>query len=219
MSYKPTADIMKILVFSDIHDDEIMLEKLKSYYKKNKFDYVFICGDITNHSVSFAEDVIVAFPNCFLVPGNNEPQAVMDFLKTKDNYIHEKRVELRDGLNVVGFGYSNITPFGTPNEYSESEIYERMSKLKIDNNTLLITHCPPYGYFDEVRGKRIGSSSIKRIVEEKQPLAILCGHVHEYEGVAKVGRTELIKVPAANNNKLCDLTIRNKNTYVEYITV
>ena len=65
----------------------------------------------------------------------------------------------------------------------------------------------------------IENGGIKRIVEEKQPLAILCGHVHEYEGAAKIGRTELIKVPAANNNKLCDLTIRNKNTYVEYITV
>ncbi len=210
---------MQILTFSDIHDDEIMLEKLRNHYTENKFDYVFICGDITNRSISFAEDVIKAFPDCYIVPGNNEPQAVMDLLKATKNYIHERRVELRDNLNAVGFGYSNITPFDTPNEYTESEIYERMSKLKIDNNTLLITHCPPYGYFDEVRGKNIGSISIKRIVEEKQPLAILSGHVHEYEGVSKIDKTQVLKIPAANSNKACSLTIKNKNTYVEYITV
>ena len=210
---------MRILAFSDIHDEEIALEKLKKFYDINKFDHVFISGDITNRSVSFAEDILDAFPNCYLVPGNNEPLAVMEFLKSKKNFIHEKRVELDDKLNLVGFGYSNITPFNTPNEYSEGEIYTRIGKLKIDENTILLIHCPPYGFFDEVRGKYIGSTSIKRIIEEKRPLAVLCGHVHEQQGTAMLGNTKIIKLPAALARKACEITITNKNTYVEYVTV
>ncbi len=210
---------MRILAFSDIHDEEIALEKLKKFYDSNEFDHVFISGDITNHSVSFAEDILEKFPNCYLVPGNNEPLAVMEFLKSKKNFIHEKRVELDDKLNLVGFGYSNITPFNTPNEYSEGEIYTRFGRLKIDEDTILLIHCPPYGFFDEVRGKHIGSTSIKQIIEEKRPLTVLCGHVHEHQGTTMLGNTKIIKLPAALARKACEITITNKNTYVEYVTV
>ncbi len=204
---------MRILVFSDLHDEEGALERLKKHYDNGRFDLVLSCGDTTNQSVSFAGDVLSSFPGCLLVPGNNEPPPVMDFIRQKEkNYIHEKRVEIGGGLNVVGFGYSNITPFNTNNEYEESEIYERMSRLKIDHNTILLLHCPPYGYFDVVRGKNIGSTSIKQIIEEKQPLAALFGHAHQHKGSDSMGKTKIIKIPAAVNYEFCELEIRQAVT-------
>jgi len=35
----------------------------------------------------------------------------------------------------------------------------------------------------------IGSRSIRRFVEEKKPLAVFCGHVHESSGIDLIGET------------------------------
>ena len=218
---------MRILAFSDLHDDDYALELLKKYYDKandtkeqgKQFDYVFITGDTTNFSINFVEDVLFSFPDCFIIPGNNEPQEVLDFFKAHKNYVHEKRVEINDNLNVVGFGYSNITPYNTLNELTEDEIYNSMTKLNIDKNTLLLTHCPPNGFYDLVRDKNIGSTSIKKIVEEKKPFAIFSGHVHEYAGVKKIGETTAVKIPAAKDYKACVVDITNKNLTVNFIAL
>ncbi|HLD60482.1 MAG TPA: metallophosphoesterase, partial [Candidatus Bilamarchaeaceae archaeon] len=86
---------MKILVFSDLHDDEeVTLEKIKEFYLSTKFDYVLIAGDTTSHSVSFVEEVVGLFSNCFIIPGNNEDAKVTEYLKNKEQYVHEKRVKI-----------------------------------------------------------------------------------------------------------------------------
>ena len=98
-----------------------------------------------------------------------------------------------------------MTPFNTPGELAEEEIYERIKDLPIDQKTILVCHCPPCGYFDSVRGEKTGSTSLLRIIHEKEPLVFLCGHIHELEGVARIGKTTVIKIPAAMNGKVAVL--------------
>src|SRR3990167_10623521 len=112
---------MRILAISDIHDEELILQKLKAYYENETFDYVFIAGDTTNKSLSFVEDTLSIFKNAFIIPGNNEPKEIIDKLYENKRFIHERRVDIGNGYNVIGFGYSNITPFGTAGELSEEE--------------------------------------------------------------------------------------------------
>ena len=210
---------MKILVFSDLHDDEeVTLEKIKEFYLSAKFDYVLIAGDTTSHSVSFVEEVVWLFSNCFIIPGNNEDSKVIEYLKGKEHYIHEKKVAV-GVYNIIGFGFSNKTPFSTPGELAEEEIYERIKDLPIDQKTILVCHCPPCGYFDSVRGKKTGSTSLLRIIHEKEPLVFLCGHIHELEGVARIGKTTIIKIPAAMNGKVAVVAIEDKDIKVDFVTV
>jgi hypothetical protein len=201
---------MKILAISDLHDEEIVLGKLKAYYSKEKFDYVFIAGDTSNRSLSFIEDTIESFSNVFFIQGNNEPKEIVEELYRKKGFVHSRRVEIEDGLNVAGFGYSTPTPFGTPGELSEAAFYAAMGKLNIDRNTLLLCHSPPKGMFDFVRGTHIGSESIKKIIEEKKPFATFCGHAHELDGVMKHGETTIVKIPAATRNKAMAVTVKDK---------
>ncbi|MEK6981788.1 MAG: metallophosphoesterase [Candidatus Micrarchaeota archaeon] len=217
---------IKLLILSDIHDEEIVLEKAKTICEKEKPDYIFIAGDTTNCSVSFVEDTLDMFKTfapTFIVPGNNEPENVLKFLESRKEYIHEKRIELADSLNIVGFGFSNITPYGTPGELSEEEIYERMSRLDIDQNTLLLCHCPPYGIFDQGAGssreKHIGSVAIRKIIEEKKPFLMFCGHAHEWFGTKKLGETTIVKVLAAKLGGAVILTITNKRINAEFIRI
>jgi hypothetical protein len=205
---------MKALVFSDIHEEEAALDSLAGMAPA--YDHVFICGDISQSNV-FAEAVIDRFPNSLIIPGNWDSKRVNDLLSGARQWLHERRIELGDGLNAVGFGFSNPTPFGTYGELGEEEILSRMSRLPIDRDTLLLLHCPPKGFFDKVGGRNVGSSSILKIISEKQPLAAFFGHIHEYNGVEMLGRTMLVKLPAAMDMRACSASINNKKITAEMI--
>ena len=43
-------------------------------------------------------------------------------------------------------------------------------------------------------GKRTGSVGIRRFVEERQPDLLICGHIHEDRGEAKIGSTKVVNV-------------------------
>nr|QNO54445.1 hypothetical protein IPKNHHKO_00022 [Methanosarcinales archaeon ANME-1 ERB7] len=208
---------MRILAFSDLHGDEYALQALQKV--SGQYDRVFICGDISSTNV-FAEAVLKAFPGAFIIPGNREDERLNSLILSQPGCVQERRVEIEDGLNVVGFGYSNHTPFGTYGELSEEEIYSRMSKLPIDGNTILMLHCPPKGHFDDVgKGFHAGSESVLRIIEDKKPFAAFFGHIHEHAGVDHISLTTLVKIPAANTMKACAVTITNKNINAVIITL
>lgn len=208
---------MRILAFSDLHDEEAALEKLRSVYVKTAFDAVFITGDTTNVSYSFLEETIGSFNKSpvFWIPGNNEPPNVLERAGKLKNYLHGKQTKLGT-FAVVGFGMSPPTPFMTPNELSEDEIYSSLAKLKIDSNTILLTHAPPLGCFDMTKKGNAGSSAIRRIVEEKQPFALFCGHIHEHQGVEKIGKTTVVKLPCARDGRCCVAELDDK---ISHITV
>ncbi len=206
-------EVMNLLVFSDLHDDEFALESILRLAPK--YDYAFGCGDLSR-STLFAEQLLL--PNLFLVPGNWDNEAVGLFLSNTRHWLHCKRIELGNGLNAVGFGYTCPTPYGTFGELDESEIYEQMNDLPIDHNSLLFMHCPPYGKLDLGR-KHLGSKSILRIIEEKKPFAAFFGHVHEVVGSEMFGSTKLVKLPPANEMAACSVSISNKNLNVEYISL
>ncbi len=204
-------ETLRIAAFSDFHGDEIALEKLK-HLLTNKYDYVLIAGDIENN-ISYAEELveIVGKYKTFFVPGNNDGEEIIRIFDRRGILIHNKRVELAFGLNLVGFGFSNPTPFNTIGELSEEEIYESLSNLKIDSNTILLTHCPPKGILDKTNaGLNIGSTSIRRILEEKSPLVNLFGHVHEVIGKEFFGRTLCINIPPAFSHSFCSLEIKKE---------
>ncbi len=208
---------MRILAFSDLHDDEAASERLAGLAPS--FDRVFMCGDLTQ-SASFADSLVGSMPNCLVIPGNWDSRAVNDCLREKPQWAHERRVELQGGLNAVGFGFSPPTPFGTFGEMREEEIYERLSRLKIDSNTLLMLHCPPKGHFDLVHlVRRIGSDSILKVIMEKEPLAALFGHVHEHAGTERLGATTLIKLPPANSMRACSITVKDKKITTQFINL
>jgi Icc-related predicted phosphoesterase len=205
---------MRILAFSDLHDEEAALESL--LHLAPDYDYLFGCGDFS-HSGSFASELL-ELPNCFYIPGNWDNAWVSKLLSGGPRSVHGRRVELSEGLNLAGSGYSIPGPFGTYGERSEDEILSSLSSLDMDSNTLLLLHCPPKGYFDEVRGgHHVGSVSILQAIKEKKPLAAFFGHVHEHSGVALLGPTTLVKLPPANEMRAASVTISDRKISTEFL--
>jgi Icc-related predicted phosphoesterase len=208
---------MRVLAFSDLHGEEAALASIRKLAAG--YDFVFGCGDFS-HSVSFVQEAVGSMPNSLVIPGNWDNARVSELLSSGPHSVHGKRVELDEGLNAVGFGYSNITPFGTYGERTEEEFRSALSGLPIDRNTLLLLHCPPKGYFDEVRGGfHAGSGSILEIILRKKPLAAFFGHVHEHSGTAMLGPTTLVKLPAASGMQACSAHIRGGKVSAEFISL
>ncbi len=71
---------------------------------------------------------------------------------------------------------------------------------------ILVCHQPPYGILDKVtskfalkhwRGKHAGSRVILDYIKRYQPRYVFCGHIHEGEGMKKVGKTEVYNLGVA----------------------
>jgi uncharacterized protein len=150
----------------------------------------------------------------YVIPGNDDPWSVDEVLAAGESVVAcDERVERIGPHEMASFGYSNRTPWQTPRELDEDEIYSRL-KLLVDqleepSRAILNVHVPPYessldtAYeVDEelryvMKGGRphevaTGSSALRQIIEETQPLLSLHGHIHESRGVTKIGRTVAI---------------------------
>ncbi len=171
---------MRILIATDIHGDERALRSLLS----RDFDYLVILGDLTNR---FREKHLFDLlpSNTLFIPGNNEPLT---------SGIHGRVVEIA-GVKFFTLGGSLPTPFNTPNEIPEEE-YKKIiaeNSAAIDSSTVILSHSPPYGALDLVGGIHIGIKALRELIILKKPLAVFCGHVHEYSGhMAFINRTPVI---------------------------
>jgi Icc-related predicted phosphoesterase len=187
------GDWVRLLIFSDIHGDTRALERLMDL----EADYYFAAGDMMTWGRG-ADRVGPMLArrgeNLYLIPGNHESeQQSADLCKTYGlHHLHGGVMEV-GGFTVAALGYSSPTPFNTPGEYSESEMWDLLTPFLGLKELILICHCPPFGTeLDQVRaGVHAGSKSVKRFIETSQPRYFFCGHIHEAEGVSiDIGATQ-----------------------------
>jgi uncharacterized protein len=188
---------MKLLIFSDIHNDIRALQKLMD----TEADYYFAAGDM----ITWARGMDKIGPvlaqradRMYVIPGNHESEG--DIAEASTRYglhdFHGRSMEI-GGYHVAGLGYSNPTPFDTPGEYSEQEIAAELAAFADLKPLVLICHAPPLDTaLDQVRaGLHAGSKSVREFIDAHQPRYFFCGHIHEAEGVTiRIGETEATNV-------------------------
>lgn len=78
---------------------------------------------------------------------------------------------------------------------------------KFNKVDILLHHQPPYGVLDKVtnphapkhwQGLHAGSKVILDYIKRKQPTYAFCGHIHEGEGQAKIGKTLVYNLGVAS---------------------
>jgi len=191
---------LRLLAVSDIHENLTHLPALKP--ELQAADWVLLLGDLTQfgHRPA-ATRVLDAFraenPHIMAVPGNLDHPDVADYLVAEEVSLH-RRWRIIGDLGLAGLGASNHTPFGTPFELSEDDIYAGLAapaKAIADARwRIVISHAPPRDTVaDRIRsGDHVGSPSVRRIVEEHQPHLLLCGHIHEARGEDVIGPTRIL---------------------------
>jgi uncharacterized protein len=150
----------------------------------------------------------------YVIPGNDDPWSVDEVLAAGTQVdACDEAVRMVGPHEMVSLGYSNRTPWKTPRELDEDEIYARLKRLvdqlEAPARAIFNIHVPPWessldtAYeVDEdlhyvTKGGRphavaTGSRAVRQIIEEAQPLLSLHGHIHESKGVTRIGRTVAI---------------------------
>jgi Icc-related predicted phosphoesterase len=191
---------MKIISFGDVHMATRNLERMGEVMRD--CDLVILSGDLTNFggpddARKVLTDVRHACSAVLAVPGNLDRLEVIPFLEDDGVALHGKGLTI-DGVGIFGCGGSNITPFGTPMELSEDEIYSTLragyEAVRDVRPLLMICHTPPYDTKCDriMSGKPVGSTAARRFIEEVKPEVCISGHIHESAGVDQIGPTKVL---------------------------
>jgi Icc-related predicted phosphoesterase len=192
---------LKILIFSDIHGDSRALERII----EQPSDIYIAAGDLSTFRRSLDRCGEILKPlgeRLWVLPGNHETHDDTRALCEKFGFVDfHRQVRALDGAAGVtqwaGLGYSNITPFNTPGEYSEEEIAKALAAFEGIKPLYLVVHFPPQRTaLDEFApGKHAGSPTLRAWVERIQPVYLFCGHIHEAAGKSdRLGATQCFNV-------------------------
>jgi Icc-related predicted phosphoesterase len=148
----------------------------------------------------------------YMMPGNDDDQGIDEVIAQSSFVVNPvgRVIQLDGNHELLSFDYANPTPWHTPREWSEDEYYEHIiagaSKLRDVRNAVFMIHVPPYDsgldlapeLDKDMRPKvtmgdllriPVGSTGVRRALQELQPIISVHGHVHEAAGQSKVGRT------------------------------
>jgi uncharacterized protein len=192
---------MKILIFSDVHGDLRALERLAA----QPADIYIAAGDLSTFGRGLDRCGELLKPlgeRVWVLPGNHETHEETRAFCRRFGFVDFHRqvraLESAHGpTQWAGLGYSNITPFNTPGEYSEQQIAQALAAFDPIKPLYLVVHFPPQGTkLDEFApGKHGGSPTLRAWVERVQPLYLFCGHIHEGAGLSdRVGPTQCFNV-------------------------
>jgi len=140
---------MKVLIFSDIHGDIRSLEKLVA----QPADVYISAGDLSTFGKGLdrcGETLKPLGEKVWVLPGNHESHDESRAFCERFGFIdfHRQARALtseRGTTQWAGLGYSNITPFDTPGEYSEEEIAKALAPFDNLKPLYLVVHFPPLG--------------------------------------------------------------------------
>ncbi len=192
---------MKVLIFSDIHGDLRALDRILAL----PADLYIAAGDLGTFGRGLNRCGEVLRPlgsRLWVLPGNHETHDDTRALCARFGFVDfHRQLQTIEGTlgrtTWAGLGYSNITPFNTPGEYSEQEIAEALAGFDRIENLYVVAHCPPRDTtLDEFApGKHAGSSALRAWMEQARPSYLFCGHVHEAAGLGeRVGSTHCFNV-------------------------
>lgn len=185
---------MKLLCVSDFHGGSGRIEGLSAV------DVLVILGDITHFGDRVrAMEILEGFKSAkrlLAVPGNCDNLDVNEALVELDIDLHSRGRIVGD-VGFFGLGGSNRTPFNTPQEYSEYELWDFLAKgyeqVKDSPIKVMASHPPPFNTdLDKTGGMHVGSKKVREFIETYEPDLVLCGHIHEARGQDTIGKTVII---------------------------
>jgi Icc-related predicted phosphoesterase len=168
------------------------------------------------------ERVAAAGVPCAMMAGNDDDPFVDEVLDSAKVVHHVDGTLCEFGpYTLLGFGYSNPTPWHSPRELPETEIESRLRSLAagLENPRMTVfnVHVPPHNSSLDLAPKlredlsfatpgsqphtvAVGSTAVRRVIEDCQPLLALHGHVHESKAATTIGSTVCLNPGSEYNN-------------------
>ena len=206
---------MKILAMTDIHGAYETAARIIA--KESGISAVIIGGDLTtNGSAEEAQTALRGFAKTnvpiIVVAGNMDPPNLEETFSSNGVSVNACGTML-DDVGIFGVSGSPFTPMHTPYEISEEEISFRAHSgwkdIQAARIKIFVPHAPPHNTkLDKLRsGEHVGSTSVRKFVEQFRPDAVVCGHIHESRGIDTLGKTVMVNCGSSANGFYAVLTV------------
>jgi Icc-related predicted phosphoesterase len=151
-----------------------------------------------------------------LVSGANDDFYEVDQALARSEVIEDPNgriVELDGGIEFMGVGYGNLTPWNCPRDVSEDELAGHIAgvadQVRDPARAIFSLHVPPFGSGLDFAPRLdahlkmvmtgsgpemipVGSTAVRDAILKYQPMLSLHGHIHESKGVQWMGRTRVV---------------------------
>ena len=173
----------------------------------------------------------------YVMPGNDDPWSCDPVLEGASHVqACDERVVRVGPHEMISCAFANPTPWNSPRELDEDALYTKIKALaeqvESPETAIFNLHVPPYDSgldtANEINADLtlvyksgqpnpvpVGSTAVRQIIEEYQPLLALHGHIHESRGEARIGRTLCINSGSEyNSGRIHGVTVRLAPTQV-----
>lgn len=193
------------------------------------FDHVIV--DELRRWITFADERMAQYGiGVYVMPGNDDPWSCDAVIEQASHVVACSERVVRIGPHeMISCAYANPTPWDSPREDNEDALYARLrglaEQVEDPSRAIFNLHVPPYdsgldtareinpdltvvykgGQPNEIP---VGSTAVRQIIEEYQPLLALHGHIHESRGEVVIGRTLAINSGSEyNSGRLHGVTV------------
>ncbi len=189
---------MNLLCFSDLHLDIAAARRLAGSALVGNFDLIVSAGDLGLDGVHDGEIHEVLAKQgvpVLAVPGNHDGDDAYEPMTQSAGWKSIDRVIHRCGEYVfAGYGIRANPDDRAQEEARFREFADSLEDVPAEQ-LVLVSHLPPFGTL-AARDRRFidrGSTALADWVLRRQPVAVICGHVHHREPVTeRLGATLVV---------------------------
>lgn len=187
---------MKILVLSDMVSPYYW-----NFFDKNKLkeiDCIISCGDLHSEYLSFL--ATFARGPVYYVRGNHDK--IYDRKPPEGCISIENRIEVFQGIRIMGLGGSMRYHPDQKDQYTEKEMKARVRKMRFQlmrkkGIDILVTHAPARGLGDGTDLPHQGFQVFRKLLDDYEPKYFIHGHVHlnynaDEERCRSYGKTTIV---------------------------
>lgn len=193
--------------------DESEIQALREDEEKLQARFAESMTETIANWVRFAEEKLKGSSvKVYMMPGNDDDYSIDPLLEGHDAVLNpnDKIVSINDH-EMLSLGYANMTPWRCPRDITEDKLASKIealaSKVSRMDRAIFNIHVPPYKTTidlapeldEKLRPKaaggggvimgNVGSTAVRKAIEEHQPLLGLHGHIHDSKGMCRIART------------------------------
>ena len=185
---------MRIYAVADIHSKPEHMDTIFSAVDKHRPDLVVAAGDLThffNWRTCLSQLDSLSVP-VLAIRGNTDLKRINAPMKQAANLtdLNAGPVQIRD-FSFVGAEGALLLPFASKICLKEEARLEKLPAMGPE--TVMVVHPPPRGILDKVGGRfSAGSRGLTRFIKAAGPGLVLCGHIHDHPGIARLGKSVVV---------------------------
>jgi len=200
---------------------EVARARMDEGYREELFEQVML--DELRRWIALADERMAEYGiDVFVMPGNDDPWCC-DQVITSAAHVQacDGRIVRVGPHEMISCSYANPTPWASPRELDEDALYRLLRDLadglESPGSAIFNLHVPPHAsrldtaneinpdltmryVGGQPRPISVGSTAVRQIIEEVQPLLALHGHIHESRGEVRIGRTLAINTGSEYNS-------------------